>query len=134
MHLTTPSILFLLVTDEGLIMYGSRCPEKYERNEEKSHFDLCPKILSQWWCSWGVWETTSYTPIKLKMFVLVTDAPGSVSVMHFENHRPKKHYHKDCICWTFLHSVFSNVSSNGLHEKRQSHNNFFSNLFHFSPL
>ena len=61
--------------------------KKNERNEEKSQFGLCPKILSQWWCSWGVWETTSYTPIKLKMFVSVTDAPGSVSVRFFENHR-----------------------------------------------
>ena len=37
--------------------------EKKERKEEKSHFGLCPKILSLWWCSWGVWETTSYPPI-----------------------------------------------------------------------
>ena len=27
---------------------------KNENNEEKSHFGLCLKILSLWWCSWGV--------------------------------------------------------------------------------
>ena len=53
---------------------------KNESNEEKSHFGLCLKILSLWWCSWGVWETTSYTPMKLKMFVSVTGAPGFMSV------------------------------------------------------
>ena len=29
--------------------------------------------------------------------------------------------HIDCICLTFLHCAFLNVSSNGLHEKMQSH-------------
>ena len=29
--------------------------------------------------------------------------------------------HTGCICWTFLHCAFSNVSSNDLLEKRQSH-------------
>ena len=54
--------------------------KKNESNEEKSHFGLCLKILSLWWWSWGVWETTLYTPMKLKMFVSVTGAPGFMSV------------------------------------------------------
>ena len=79
--------MFLLVTDEALIMFGSRCQEKKREKRKKSHFGLCPKILSLWWCSWGVWETTSYPPIELRLFVLVTDAPGFVSVRLYKNHR-----------------------------------------------
>ena len=79
--------MFLLVTDEALIMFGSRCQEKKREKRKKSHFGLCPKILSLWWCSWGVWETTSYPSIELRLFVLVTDAPGFVSVGLYKNHR-----------------------------------------------
>ena len=33
----------------------------------------------------------------------------------------RMHSHIDCICLTFLHCVFSNVSLNYMPEKRQSH-------------
>ena len=33
----------------------------------------------------------------------------------------RMHSHTDCICLTFLHCVFSNVSSNGVHKRMQSH-------------
>ena len=83
--------MFLLVTDEALIMFGSRCQEKEREKRKKSHFGLCPKILSPWWCSWGVWETTSYPPIELRLFVSVTDAPGFMSVKLYKNHRALAH-------------------------------------------
>ena len=71
--------MFLLVTDEALIMYRSRCQEKMKEKRKSHILAFVQKTLSLWWCSWGVWETTTYPPIKLKLFVSVTGSPGFVS-------------------------------------------------------
>ena len=82
--LSIPSIMFLLVTDEGLIIFLTFiCTEK-EENRKKTLFCLVEKILSPRWCSCRVKEATSRFPIWTQELVLVTSqqiwASGKVSL------------------------------------------------------
>ena len=54
--------------------------KKKREKREKSHIlAFVQKFCHYGGVRGGVWETTSYPPIKLKLFVSVTGAPGFVS-------------------------------------------------------
>ena len=65
--------MFLLVTDEDLSIYINHCCKDIREKEEKSHFGIYPKILSQGWYWWGVWETWWKSSMQTGKFLLVTD-------------------------------------------------------------
>ena len=65
--------MFLLVTDEDLSIYINHCCKDIREKEEKSHFGIYPKILSQVWYWWGVWETWWKSSMQTGKFLLVTD-------------------------------------------------------------
>ena len=79
---------------------------------------------------------TSTDPLEYMMLLYSKDS--TLSMCHFSlaslhsvysnvssNGLPERmHTHIGCICSTFLHCVFSNVSSNGLPQKMQSHTGY----------
>ena len=85
--------MFLLVTDENLSIYIAHCCKDIREKEEKSHFGVYPKILSQGWYWWGVWETLWKSSMQTGRFLLVTDTRKRVRRKVFKkSSRPNPKY------------------------------------------
>ena len=69
--------------------------KKKREKRKKSHLAFVQKFCHYGGVRGGVWETTSYPPIEFRLFVLVMDAPGFVSVKLYKNHRALI---GNCIC------------------------------------